>query len=226
MSYAGSMSALLLTCPKLTAACWADALKMTTVRYSVSSSRVFTDFGNSAGCGNRIDRIDRVTRNLFCFFAYFLYCGGTYVAQRSSVEMQEGCSNTGDTLTSLGLVVQSSRMHLCDGRQMWFSEVSPCAPTTLVKVLHAEAAGVFDKALDLLVLLHHFIIGVVDIHHVGHEAEEEERRTVDTCTGNERRARLTALHLVIPVLQTQKGPFSNSDGYRTLLISRPGFVII
>lgn len=86
---------------------------MTTVRYSVSSSRVFTDFGNSAGFRNRIDS---VTRNYFCFFAYFLYCGGTYVAQRASVEMQEGCRNTGGTITSLGLVVESSRMHLCDVR--------------------------------------------------------------------------------------------------------------
>lgn len=60
-------------------------------------------------------------------------------------------------------------------------------PTALVKVPHAEAAGVFDEALDLLVLLHHSIVGVVDIYHVGHEAEEEERRAVDIRTGNSSR---------------------------------------
>lgn len=41
------MLGLLLTCPKLTAACWAEAVNTTTVRYSISSSRVFSDFGNS-----------------------------------------------------------------------------------------------------------------------------------------------------------------------------------
>lgn len=38
---------LFLTCPKLTAACWAEAVNTTTVRYSISSSRDFRDLGNS-----------------------------------------------------------------------------------------------------------------------------------------------------------------------------------
>lgn len=38
---------LSLTCPKLTAACWAEAVNTITVRYSASSSRDFTDLGNS-----------------------------------------------------------------------------------------------------------------------------------------------------------------------------------
>lgn len=102
--------------------------------------------------------------------------------------IQEDCCNSLDTITLLELVAQTS----------WHKiqyEVSPAQPTTLVKVLHAEAAGVFDEALDLLVLLHHFVVGVVDIYHVGHKAEEHRRSTVDTCTGNKRTAGLTALHL-------------------------------
>ncbi len=36
-----------LTCPKLTAACCAEPVNITAVRYSASSIRLFRDFGNS-----------------------------------------------------------------------------------------------------------------------------------------------------------------------------------
>lgn len=78
-------------------------------------------------------------------------------------------------------------------------EVPPAQPTALVKVLHAEAAGVFDEALDLLVLLHHLVVGVVDVYHVGHEAEEKRRSTVDTCMVNER-----TLHLQLCLFPSYK----------------------
>lgn len=52
-----------------------------------------------------------------------------------------------------------------------------CAPTTVVKVLHAEAAHIFNKGLDLLVFLHRFIIGVVNVHHVRHKTAKKENST-------------------------------------------------
>lgn len=82
-------------------------------------------------------------------------------AQRTTEEMQEGCQNSGDTICLLWLPVHSlkpftyKRVHLFYKRR--------CAPTTIVKVLHAEAAHVLNKGLDLLVLLDRFIVGVVNI---------------------------------------------------------------
>lgn len=52
------------TCPKLTAACWAEALNTMAVRYSISSSRDFRDFGNSEH-GLWTDTIDKVSLNSF-----------------------------------------------------------------------------------------------------------------------------------------------------------------
>lgn len=43
-------------------------------------------------------------------------------------------------------------------------------PTTIIKILHTEAANVFYEGLDFLVVLHSFIAGVVNIHHVRDEA--------------------------------------------------------
>lgn len=72
--YVWSMSALLLTCPKFTAACCAEALKIMTVRYSVSSSRVFMDLGNSTdGLGTR--NWQMWAKNILQIFFTFLYKG-------------------------------------------------------------------------------------------------------------------------------------------------------
>lgn len=77
---------------------------MMTVRYSVSSSRVFMDLGNSTGFWEH--RIDKI------FFGFSLP-SSTKVsveidfAQRTTEEMQEGCHNSGDTICLLWLPVHS-----------------------------------------------------------------------------------------------------------------------
>lgn len=83
-------------------------------------------------------------------------------AQCTTEEMQEGCHNSGDTICLLWLPVHTLKLFTYK-RVHLFIYKRRCTPTTIVKVLHAEAAHVFNKGLDLLVLLHRFIVGIVNI---------------------------------------------------------------
>lgn len=56
--------------------------------------------------------------------------------------------------------------------------------TTIIKILHTEAADVFYKSLDFLVLLHSLIAGVVNVHHFGNEAARRENRMAVTDRGS------------------------------------------
>lgn len=49
---ADNLQVCYLTCPKLTAACCAEPVNITAVKYSASSTRLFRDFGNSVNSGN------------------------------------------------------------------------------------------------------------------------------------------------------------------------------
>ena len=82
---------LLLTCPKLTAACWAEAVNTTTVRYSVSSSRVFRDLGNSV---HKLwpDRIDKLSLNRsYTFFGNACNVEALVVKCRKLIATQWHC---------------------------------------------------------------------------------------------------------------------------------------
>lgn len=48
-----------------------------------------------------------------------------------------------------------------------------CVPTTVVKILHTEAANILNKGLDFLVLFHSLIAGVVNIHHIRNKAAQD-----------------------------------------------------
>lgn len=82
-------------------------------------------------------------------------------AQCATEEMQEGCHNRGGTICLLCLPVHT--LKLFTERRTHLFHKRRCTPTTIVKVLHAEAAHVFNKGLDLLVPLDGFIVGVVNI---------------------------------------------------------------
>lgn len=49
-----------------------------------------------------------------------------------------------------------------------------CAPTTVIEVLHPEAARIFNEGLDFLVSLHRLIAGVVNMHHIWHKTARKK----------------------------------------------------
>lgn len=90
---------VLLACPKLTAACCAEAVNTMTVRYSVSSSRVFRDLGNSVHRENWQSELRSLHRPRFFFFCKCC-CLKEPCTHTGNVEMQEGYYNTGTQLVT------------------------------------------------------------------------------------------------------------------------------
>lgn len=50
-----------------------------------------------------------------------------------------------------------------------------CVPTTVIIILHTEAASVFNKGLDFLVPFHSLITSVVNVHHVRNKAAQDRK---------------------------------------------------